>query len=47
MTTVSLPIYDFGAGAARRIVGEGGHEPPETVLPHRVVPRSTTAARRS
>jgi LacI family transcriptional regulator len=47
MTTVSLPIYEFGAGAARRIVGEGGDEPPETVLPHRVVPRSTTEARRS
>jgi LacI family transcriptional regulator len=45
MTTVSLPIYEFGAGAARRIVGEGDDEPPETVLPHRVVPRSTTARR--
>jgi LacI family transcriptional regulator len=45
MTTVSLPIYDFGASAARRIVGEGAGEPPETVLPHRVVARSTTARR--
>jgi LacI family transcriptional regulator len=45
MTTVSLPIYEFGAGAARRIVGGGDDEPSETVLPHRVVPRSTTARR--
>jgi LacI family transcriptional regulator len=43
MTTVSLPIYEFGAAAARRIVGEDGGEPRETVLPHRVVARSTTA----
>jgi LacI family transcriptional regulator len=44
MTTVSVPMYQFGAAAARRIVGD--EDPPaETVLPHRVVPRSTTARR--
>ena len=45
MTTVSLPIYEFGAVAARRIVGERAEGPPETLLPHAVVPRSTTARR--
>jgi LacI family transcriptional regulator len=45
MTTVSVPMYQFGAAAARRIVA-GEDAPPETVLPHRVVPRSTTARRR-
>jgi LacI family transcriptional regulator len=45
MTTVSLPVYQFGAAAARRIVGSES-SPSETVLPHRVVPRSTTARRR-
>jgi LacI family transcriptional regulator len=44
MTTVSVPMYQFGAAAARRIVS--GEDPPaETVLPHRVVPRSTTVRR--
>jgi LacI family transcriptional regulator len=45
MTTVSFPMYQFGAAAARRIVG-GEDSPAETVLPHRVVPRSTTERRR-
>jgi LacI family transcriptional regulator len=45
MTTVSVPMYQFGAAAARRIV-VGEDSPAETVLPHRVVPRSTTARRR-
>jgi LacI family transcriptional regulator, galactose operon repressor len=44
MTTVSVPMYQFGAAAARRIV-VGEESQPETVLPHRVVPRSTTARR--
>ena len=44
MTTVSVPMYQFGAAAARRIVGDES-SPPETVLPHRVVPRSTTTRR--
>ena len=44
MTTVSVPMYQFGAAAAQRIVA--GEDPPrETILPHRVVPRSTTARR--
>jgi hypothetical protein len=42
---VSVPMYQFGAAAARRIV-VGEDSPAETVLPHRVVPRSTTARRR-
>jgi LacI family transcriptional regulator len=46
MTTVMIPLYEFGALAARRIVaGETGSDPAETVLPHRLVPRSTTARR--
>jgi LacI family transcriptional regulator len=45
MTTVSVPMYQFGAAAARSIVG-GEDSPAETVLPHRVVPRSTTVRRR-
>jgi LacI family transcriptional regulator len=45
MTTVSVPMYQFGAAAARRVVG-GEDSPAETVLPHRVVPRSTTVRRR-
>lgn len=44
LTTVSLPMYQFGAAAARRIVGDES-SPAETVLPHRVVPRGTTARR--
>ena len=44
MTTVSVPMYQFGAAAAQRIVAR--EDPPdETVLPHRVVPRSTTTRR--
>ena len=46
MTTVSVPMYQFGAAAARRIVVREESQP-ETVLPHRVVPRSTTARRRT
>ena len=46
MTTVSVPMYQFGAAAARRIVGDE-ESPAETVLPHRVVPRSTTLRRRA
>jgi LacI family transcriptional regulator len=45
MTTVSVPMYQFGAAAARRVIG-GESAPAETVLPHRVVPRSTTVRRR-
>ena len=45
MTTVRLPIYEFGAAAARRIVGNDAGGPSETLLPHEVVQRSTTARR--
>jgi len=47
MTTVNVPLYQFGTVAAKRIVaGETGEtDPQETVLPHRLVPRSTTARR--
>jgi LacI family transcriptional regulator len=46
MTTVSIPLYEFGALAARRIVaGESEAGPGETVLPHRLVERSTTTRR--
>jgi LacI family transcriptional regulator len=44
LTTVSVPVYQFGAAAARCIVS-GEASPAETVLPHRVVPRSTTTRR--
>ena len=44
LTTVSVPVYQFGAAAARCIVSDET-APSETVLPHRVVPRSTTARR--
>ena len=46
MTTVNVPLYEFGALAARRIVAdEPERDPAETVLPHRLVTRSTTARR--
>ena len=46
LTTVSIPLYQFGAIAARRVIaGELDAVPRETVLPHRLVPRSTTARR--
>lgn len=50
LTTMSLPLYELGVLAARRILadeGERAREPFETVLPHRLVPRSTTARRRA
>jgi len=46
LTTVNIPLYQFGAIAARRVIaGERDAQPRETVLPHRLVPRSTTARR--
>ncbi|RFS82577.1 LacI family transcriptional regulator [Actinomadura spongiicola] len=50
LTTVSLPLYEMGAMAARHIIDT----PPEaaagaaetTVLSHRLIPRETTARRR-
>jgi LacI family transcriptional regulator len=46
LTTVNIPLYQFGAVAARRIIaGKLDADSDETVLPHRLVPRSTTARR--
>jgi LacI family transcriptional regulator len=46
LTTVNIPLYQFGAVAARGILaGEGDGMGDETILPHRLVPRSTTARR--
>jgi LacI family transcriptional regulator len=44
LTSVSLPLHELGEMAARVIL-EGA--PGDVVLPHRVVPRATTAARLS
>jgi DNA-binding LacI/PurR family transcriptional regulator len=44
---VSIPTYELGAIAARRVLAGG--EPDDrtsTILPHRLVPRATTARRR-
>ncbi|HTE62713.1 MAG TPA: substrate-binding domain-containing protein, partial [Solirubrobacteraceae bacterium] len=47
LTTVNLPLYDLGAVAARHILA-GPEEPgDDVVLPHRLVPRRTTARRAS
>jgi LacI family transcriptional regulator len=40
LTTVSLPLHELGARAAR-VVLEGSDG--DVVLPHRLVPRTTTA----
>jgi LacI family transcriptional regulator len=46
LTTVNIPLYQFGAIAARRVIaGELDPATRETVMPHRLVPRSTTARR--
>jgi LacI family transcriptional regulator len=47
LTTVNLPLYDLGAAAAQHILAgsdEAGEQ--HVVLPHRLVPRRTTARRR-
>jgi LacI family transcriptional regulator len=46
LTTVNLPLYDLGAVAARRILAGPDEEPGDVVLPHRLVPRRSTARRR-
>jgi LacI family transcriptional regulator len=46
LTTVSLPLYEMGAMAARRII-DADAEPSDTttVLAHRLIPRETTGRR--
>ncbi len=48
LTTVSMPLYEMGAMAAREIIDGAGVEldvdvPPPVLLAHRLVPRQTTA----
>jgi LacI family transcriptional regulator len=44
LTTVKLPMYELGAAAARLIVEASDALPAtRTILPHRVMPRGTTA----
>lgn len=46
LTTVSVPMYELGAIAVRRIIdGSAGADADRTELPHRLVPRGTTARR--
>jgi LacI family transcriptional regulator len=46
LTTVSVPTYELGASAARRIIGGGTDESEaHVVMPHRLVPRATSARR--
>lgn len=48
LTTVSVPLYELGAVAARAILSaRGEHAAPtgDVVLPHRLIPRSTTTRR--
>jgi len=44
LTTVSMPLHEMGRQAAHTILG--GYNAESVVLPHRVVPRTTTAERR-
>jgi LacI family transcriptional regulator len=46
LTTVSVPTYELGAGAARLIIaGRSNEAEPHVVIPHRLVPRATSARR--
>jgi LacI family transcriptional regulator len=45
LTTVNLPLHDLGAVAARHILAGEDEAAGEVVLPHRLVPRRTTARR--
>jgi LacI family transcriptional regulator len=46
LTTVSVPTYELGASAARRIVaGRSDETEIHVVIPHRLVPRATSARR--
>jgi LacI family transcriptional regulator len=46
LTTVNLPLYDLGAVAARHILAGPDEAPAHIVLPHRLVPRRSTARHR-
>ena len=48
MTTVSVPLYELGAVAARTILGDAAANgaQAEMLLPHRLTPRRTTAPAR-
>jgi LacI family transcriptional regulator len=48
LTTVNVPLYGLGAVAARAILAGRSEEdapPANVVLPHRLIPRGTTARR--
>lgn len=45
LTTVSLPLYEMGAMAARHIIDGAGTDAATTLLSHRLIPRDTTARR--
>lgn len=46
LTTVSVPTFELGASAARRIVsGSSADSEGDAVIPHRLVPRGTSARR--
>jgi LacI family transcriptional regulator len=48
LTTVSVPMYEMGVAVAARIAGLAeGFNASRTVMPHRVVARSTTGRRAS
>jgi LacI family transcriptional regulator len=44
LSTVNLASYELGAAAARQVLS-GQHDESHVILPHRLVPRSTTARR--
>jgi LacI family transcriptional regulator len=46
LTTIEVPMYELGAMAARLIIQDEENLPLKTILPHRIVPRSTTARAR-
>ena len=44
LTTISVPLHEMGKQAAHTVLG--GYNAEHVVLPHRLVPRATTTARR-
>jgi LacI family transcriptional regulator len=46
LTTVSVPTFELGASAARRIIaGDGAGGEANVVVPRRLVPRATSVRR--